>query len=182
MLDARESIKGDSANMFGIPGALLEYGRPGSSLTYQNVTEVFTTFVKAGLGPDYLEPIEQHMSDLLTRSTVARFNVRGFMRADIKTRYEVYQLGIDSGVITPEEARRDEGRIPGDVEFAPVPFAPPAANPPAVPQLRSVPDPVRCDGMRMLRGLMKPCNKLLAEQGPFTGRCGRCGKSYSAVA
>ena len=33
MLEARQLNKGDVANMFGIPGVLLEYSAPGSSLT-----------------------------------------------------------------------------------------------------------------------------------------------------
>ena len=179
MLDSREYNKGTSANLFGVPGALLEYGRPGSSLTYQNVTEVFTTFVKTALAPDYLEPIEQHMSDLLTRSTVARFNVEGFLRADIKTRFEVYKLGVESGVMSAEEARREEGLDAGDVEFAPIPFSPPQAVPTRLPETRSE-QPIRCDGTRILRGIVRPCNKLLAEGGTFAGRCPRCGKTYAA--
>ena len=135
MLAAREFNKGDAANIFGIPGELLEYGRPGSSLVYQNVAEIFTRFVKTPLAPDYLEPIEQHMSDLLPRSTVARFNVKGFMRADAKTRWEVYQIA--AAVLGQEEAatlaREQEGLAPGDVEFAPVPFAPPQAVPDLLP-------------------------------------------------
>jgi phage portal protein BeeE len=182
MLDAREQNKGTSANLFGVPGALLEYGRPGSSLTYQTVTEVFTTFVRATLAPDYLESIEQNMSDLLTRSTVARFNVKGFLRADVKTRWEVYELATK--VIGVEEAatlaRQSEGLEPGDIEYAPVPFAPPQAIPSEIPVTRSA-EPVRCDGSVVIKGRVKPCRKLLAEEGPFIGRCSRCGKAYATV-
>lgn len=183
MLEAREANKGTSANLFGVPGALLEYGRPGSSLTYQTVTEVFTTFVRATLAPDYLESIEQNMSDLLTRSTVARFNVKGFLRADIKTRWEVYKLA--SEVIGTEEAatlaKQQEGLEAGDIEYAPVPFSPPQAVPVEIPSTRSA-EAVRCDGTRILKGNLRPCGKLLAEAGPFIGRCPRCGKVYAVVA
>jgi len=182
MLDAREANKGTSANLFGVPGALLEYGRPGSSLTYQTVTEVFTTFVRATLAPDYLESIEQNMSDLLTRSTVARFNVKGFLRADVKTRWEVYQIA--STVIGVDEAatlaRQQEGLEAGDIEYAPVPFSAPQAIPTELPVTRSA-EAVRCDGTRILRGILQPCRKLLAEAGPFIGRCPRCGKAYASV-
>lgn len=184
MLDAREHQNGDAARMFGIPGSLLEYARPGSSLTYQNLEQEFTKFVKACLVPDYLEPIEQQMSDLLPRSTVARFNVRGFQRADVKTRWEVYKLAVD--VLGQEEAanlaREAEGIVPGDVEYAPIPLAPPQAVPALLPIQARSSDPVRCDGTRMLRGILKPCNYLLAEAGPFVGRCRRCGKEHSAAA
>jgi len=33
----------------------------------------------------------------------------------------------------------------------------------------------------MLKGVLRPCNKLLAEAGPFHGTCPRCGKGYIAA-
>lgn len=119
--EARTHSTGDVARMFGIPGHLLEYAVAGSSLTYQNIGEVGAELVRFTLAPGYLEPIEVALSDLLTRSTVARFNVEGLLRADIKTRFEVYGMGITSGVLEVPEARRAEGLIPGGVETAPMP-------------------------------------------------------------
>lgn len=189
MLEAREFQNGDAARMFGIPGALLEYAVAGSSLTYQNIAEVYTQFVRTTLAPNYLEPMEQALTDLLPRSTIARFDVSGLQRADAKTRAETYQIMIGAGVMTAEYAQQQEGIIPGSVELAPVPFAPPAAVPSSIPgsdiagtmSIFSA-DPVRCTGKRMLRGLLQPCNKLLAEAGPFVGTCPRCGMAYAAVA
>src|SRR4029077_10136651 len=102
MLDARQHNNGDAARMFGVPGVLIEYATAGSSLTYQNISEVFTLFVKTCLQPNYLEPIEQAMSDLLPRTMKAEFNVAGFQRADQKTRWETYNLAVP--VIGQEEA------------------------------------------------------------------------------
>ena len=138
MLDARQANTGDAARMFGIPGSLLEYQQAGSSLTYQNLEGEFTKFVRTCLQPLYLEPIEQAMSDLLTRSTVMRFNIKSFLRADIKTRFEVHGIAIDKGIYDPEYAQREEGILPGDVEFAPVPFAVPQAVPTSVPSSASL--------------------------------------------
>lgn len=180
MLDSRYAQNGEAALMFGIPGSLMNYGTPGASLTYQNVAEEFTKFLKTCLAPNYLEPIEQAMTDLLPRSHTARFFVDGLLRADIKTRFDVYASGITSGVLSVEKAQEMEGIIPGSIEVAPVPFAAPIATPSSLPQLRSVPE-VRCNGTRMLRGLVKPCNKLLAEAAPFVGTCPRCGKGYMAA-
>lgn len=136
LLQARMASTGNAATMFGIPSHLLQYSQPGSSLTYQNVADVATEFVRFGLAPGYLEPIEQEMTDLLTRSTVARFDVNGIMRADIKTRFEVYKSAVD--VFGPEEgaayARREEGLAPGSVETAPVPNANEAGAPVGVPR------------------------------------------------
>jgi phage portal protein BeeE len=180
MLGARDYSNGDAARMFGMPGSLLDYGNHGSSITYQTLADEFTKWVRAGLLPYFLEEIEQEMSDLLTRSTVARFNILALERADIKTRYEVYKMGIESGVLTPELAQQQEGIVAGDVENAPVPFATPDVIPTSI-AARSA-ESVRCDGTRILKGIMRPCNKLLAEDGPFIGTCSRCGKGYGAVA
>ena len=121
------------------------------------------------------------MSDLLTRSTVARFNTAALTLADIKTRYDVYGVGIDKGIIDVPEARRFEGLAPGDVENAAVPFSPPQAVPSTIPVMRTA-EPVRCNGRRMRGMVLTKCNRLLAEQGPFTGTCPRCGKYHEAAA
>lgn len=187
MLDARMHDVGEAARMFGIPGSLLEYQSSGSSLTYQNLEQEFTKFVRTCLAPDYLEPIEQQLSDLLSRSTVARFNVVGFQRADVKTRWEVYKLAVD--VLGQEEAasiaRTGEGIIPGDVEFAPIPFSPPAALPTSLPiQQRAapviVPTEIRCEGTRVRNGIIQKCGKLLAAD--WHGRCPRCKRQYGEAA
>jgi HK97 family phage portal protein len=183
MLDARQHQNGDAARMFGIPGSLLEYQQQGSSLTYQNLEGEFTKFVRACLAPNYLEPIEQALSDLLPRSTVARFNVKGFLRADAKTRAEVYEKLVPIGVMTVELAQKEEGIIPGDVEFAPVPFSPPASVPTSIPQTRSEPEPVRCDGMTTKRRsgvtVLETCGNLIF---PGQRKCRRCKKDYSKSA
>lgn len=179
MLQARDYQNGETARMFNMPGSLLDYAVSGSSLTYQNIGEEFTKLVRQCLRPNYLEVIEQTMSDLLTRSTVARFKTDTLTLADIKTRYEVYGLGIDKGIIDAEEARRFEGYAPGDVENAAVPFSPPAAIPTVIP-IKQRSAEVRCDGRRVRNGLLVACGKLLAEQGPFVGTCPRCKTQYAA--
>lgn len=153
MLEARLYQNGDAARMFGLQGHFVEYVQRGTSLTYQSLEMAFTELVRTCLQPLYLEPIEQAMSDLLTRSTVARFNVKGFLRADIKTRYEVYALGIANGIIDAAYAQKEEGILPGDVEFAPVPASQPGVIPPFIPTVGSVLSNARCP----------KCNKLLAK-------------------
>jgi HK97 family phage portal protein len=191
MLDSREHQNGEAARMFGIPGSLMEYGSPGSSLTYQNLSEVWTQFVRGCLTPNYLVKIEQSLSDILPRGTRVEFDVDGLLRADIKTRYEVYASGIAAGVIDPEYAQRAEGIPPGTIE-KPEPAAAPEPVPVAapldvedtspeeeVPQSRSL--AVRCDGAwRRRDGSEVPCGKLLAERGPFIGTCSRCRTVHEA--
>jgi HK97 family phage portal protein len=152
MLEARLHQNGEAARMFGISGHWVEYVQRGTSLTYQNLEMAFTELIKVCVQPLYLEPIEQTITDLLTRSTTARFNVKGFLRADVKTRYEVHQIAIQTGVYDAAYAQREEGILPGDVEYAPVPAAQPAAIPPSIPNVGTVLS-VRCP----------KCNKFLAK-------------------
>lgn len=168
MLDSRLMSVGDVARMFQMPGSLLEYSTPGSSLTYQNIATEFDKFLRGCLLPNYLEPIEQAMSDLLPRSWVCRFNTDALLRADIKTRFEVYESAITkSGVLTVEEARAKEGMAPGDIENAPVPFAPPQALPSSIPPG----PPITLADFRC-----PSCHRKLAEQaGSGTQITCRCG-------
>jgi HK97 family phage portal protein len=170
MLEARQFQNGDAARMFGIAGSLLEYQQPGSSLTYQNLEGEFTKFVRTCLQPLYLEPIEQALSDLLTRSTAARFNVDGFLRADIKTRYEVHGIAIDKGIYDAVYAQKVEGIAPGDPEFQAIPFAPPSAVPTPI---RAASTNVRCP----------KCNKLVARTlGPGSAiDCPRCKTTVTSA-
>lgn len=174
MLDARMWNVGESARMFQIPGSLLEYAREGATLTYQNVDGEFDKLVRTCLLPNYLEPIEQSMGDLLPRSWVSRFNVDAILRADIKTRFDVYRTAVETvdpvtgqSVMSVMEARAREGLAAGDVENAPIPQAPPQALPPAMPVL-SAPRCARCS------------KKLAESAGPGTRILCRCGELFAA--
>jgi HK97 family phage portal protein len=190
MLDSRAHQNGEAALIFDMPGSLLDFSTPGSSLTYQNVAEEYTKWVRSGLLPTYLEPFEQAMSDLLTNSTIAKFSVAALQRADAKTRMETYAIGIPLGVIPLEDAQAAEGVIPGSIETAPVPAAAPAATPSFLPtdvETRSAEThELRCNGsrMRVVAGqrTIVSCDKLLSPDGVFVGRCPRCKKVYEAEA
>ena len=131
--DVRDANVGDAARMFNIPGALIEYQMPGSSLTYRNDETIWTDFQRRCLSPHYLEPMEQEMSDLLTRSTVARFNLDQLLRASAKERAEINAINIASGIYTAEYAAMREGITPGGVDFAPTLPALPQAVPTSLP-------------------------------------------------
>jgi HK97 family phage portal protein len=168
MFAARDFQNAEAARMFGVAASLLDIPIGGQSLTYKTLESEFTKFVKTCLWPNYLEPMEQTMSDLLTRSTVCRFNVDAFMRPDTKTRFEVYKLGVESGVMTPEQAAIEEGFTPGDVENAPMPLAMPAAIPSSLPiQGRSQEGPVRCPSCGKSRFVVESLD-------PPRLRCIRC--------
>jgi len=167
LTESRQFQVGEVARMFTMPGSLIEYQMPGSSLTYRSEPDIWVDFKERCLSPHYLEPIEQEMTDLLTRSYTTRFNTWELTKADPKTRYEVYGIGIDKGIFGPEYPQKMEGMIPGDVNYAPVPQAPPAA----------VPTPIRALSMEARRCVNPKCKKLLADVAPpgWKTTCPRCG-------
>ena len=128
----RDGSVGEIARLFGIPASLLHFGVAGSSLTYQNLAEVASELVRFTLWPQYLEPIEQAISDLLPRTTVARFNLEEMLRPDHKTRMEIHGLAIDHGVYDAAHAQVVEGLRPGSAATAPVPM--PAPPPIRIPE------------------------------------------------
>lgn len=99
--------KTEVATVFGVPANYL-LADAGNSLTYQNMIQVDTAFVRYTL-TGYLREIEEAFTDLLPRGQKARFNVEGFLRADDKTRSEVNKTYKEMGVRSAEEIRIAEG-------------------------------------------------------------------------
>lgn len=120
LLESRQHSSGNAATMFGLNAHLLNYSNPGSSLTYQNIGEVFSDAVRTSIKPGYMVPIEDAVSDALARGTTARFNTDELFRADIKTQADVYSTLVTAGMQAEEAARRvgfDES-----AELAPMPL------------------------------------------------------------
>lgn len=174
LTESRQHQVGEAARMFSMPGALIEYQMGGSSLTYQNQSDIWNDFQRRCLSPHYLEPIEQEISDLLTRATVARFNLDQLLRADPKARAEVYEKLVPIGVMSVEEAREREGYAPGAVDYAPVPLAPPQAVPTLLPINRTGMELVRCQHPHPTQP-NKVCNYSFgAVTPPYKLFCHRC--------
>lgn len=166
MLQARNYQNGEVANMFGIPGPLLEYSAQGSSLTYRNIPSLIRQLVDLCLRPRYWEAMEHAMSDLLPRSQKATFDTDALLRDDIKTQYEVAAIGFEKGFIDRSEARALVHLDPS-IDDNPVPLAPPRA----LPVLRTRSGPGYCK-----------CGKRLADVAPPGWRttCPRCGNLATA--
>jgi HK97 family phage portal protein len=176
MLEARAHQNVEIATMYNIDAEILNAVVAGSSLTYQNVGQRFDNLIKQALRPHILEPIEQTISEFLTRSTVAVFDTDFLTSADPATRWAVYQAAVP--VLGQEEAadlaRRGEGLIAGDVEKAPIPFAPPQAIPTVASlQVRSTEH--RCQAIvpRYRSGVtrMTTCNKAYPVEWDYCPRC-----------
>lgn len=116
LLGSRKWYATDIARAFGIPAPLL--GLPmgeGSSLTYQNIEGVKSQFAQFAVQP-VTDAIEAAFTQLTVPSTQeVLFRFASLLRADIATRYSVYQTALQSGILTVNEVRELEGlpALPG---------------------------------------------------------------------
>lgn len=87
--------------------------------TFNNLTEQQKDFYITTLQPS-LTNYEQEMQDKLLskyetlNDVKIEFNVDSILRSDIKTRYEAYRIGIQSGFIASNEVRKKENLPPKD--------------------------------------------------------------------
>jgi len=97
------------ARLFGVPARLLLTGVDGTSDTYTNLSDEQQTFYRHTLMA-YTNAIEDALSNCLPRGTSVKFNYEGLYKADMKTRWEMYDIAT-GGVawLTPEEVRAKEG-------------------------------------------------------------------------
>ena len=86
--------------------------------TYSNTEAMFSWFLSSGLG-FLLEHIELELNKLFNLPQTQRlnFNTRALLRSDSETRMKSLQLGVLSGIYSPDEARAMEGygAVPGGV-------------------------------------------------------------------
>lgn len=100
----------DVAQIFGMQARLLGYSQPGSSLTYGNVSDIYLSWWREALQPDYVAPIEQAWSEIAEQEIF--FDPIRLIRGDLKSRYDAYAVGVNAGVLMPNEARALEGLDP----------------------------------------------------------------------
>jgi HK97 family phage portal protein len=114
-VEQRRLAAQEIARVFRIPPHML--GAPtGDSLTYSTVEQQSLDFLKYSLTP-WLRRIELAFSndrDLAFQQQFVKFEVDGLLRADAKTRAEVYALGLDpvQGWLDVNEVRRWEDLPP----------------------------------------------------------------------
>lgn len=99
----------DVARMFGLPADYLLAAVEGSSLTYANLEMIDAQFLRTTLFPVYLRKIEGALSAVLPHGQTAKFRTDALLRPDAKTRAEIDQIYLDSGVVDPAEVRDREG-------------------------------------------------------------------------
>lgn len=115
------------ARLLGLPGDYLLAAVEGSSLTYQNLEMIDTSFYGRTLIPDYLERLEEGLTNVIVRGQEARADTAAFLRPDAKTRAEIDAIYLDKFVISPDEVR-DRERWTGPAPKKPAPAPAPASQ------------------------------------------------------
>ena len=114
LLDALRYQVEDIGRFFGVPSILLNQTVGQSSLG-SNVNEILAAFYKLNLRP-YLEKIEESILRWLVpddgKEYEAEFDFDALLRADTATRLEAWGRAIQTGQLTPNEARMLEGHAP----------------------------------------------------------------------
>jgi HK97 family phage portal protein len=116
-------------------------GQPPGSLTYS--TDETRQIKRASNIQPYLVRLEHGFSSLMPAKQVVRFNTDAHIRADVKTRYEVYQLGLAMGIVNRNWVRANE-------DLPPIPGGETYADPSAQPQLSAPAANQQQDGTRRL--------------------------------
>lgn len=117
MIENRQFNVEDIARFMGVPSVLIN-DTTASTTWGSGIHEIIKGFYKINLTP-YLERIEssikRHLMPMSDWGDVdIEFNFDSLLRADPKERAERYSIMINSGQITPNESRNDEGRLDKD--------------------------------------------------------------------
>lgn len=112
---------GDTATLFGIPGALLQYAQPGSALTYENIQDVYQGWWRATLRPTYAQRIEDALASIL--GGTLRFNPESLFLASIQSRTLSAATLVNAGYDPAQSAAvaglppiKHTGRVPTTVQ------------------------------------------------------------------
>lgn len=106
-LESRQFNITEQARMMGIPAPLLLAAVEGSAMTYQNMEHVDLQLMRHTV-MDYLNVIEDALTELLASGTEARFQPFGALRSDNKTRAEINQIYVAMGAKSLEDVAREE--------------------------------------------------------------------------
>lgn len=121
LLESRRFQIEDLARFFGVPSVLIN-DTTGSTTWGSGIEQLVQGFYKLNLRP-YLERFEASikynlLAPGLRNRTIVEFDFDALLRGDRAARAEARQKELNSGQITPNEARAEEGRAPlpgGDV-------------------------------------------------------------------
>jgi HK97 family phage portal protein len=98
------------AAIYGIPPEEIG-GEAGGSLTYNTVEQNTIRLSSRTLRP-WLVKLERKFFSVLPSRQYVKFNADAMVRADLKTRYEAYQIASAIGLLSDDEMRALEDRPP----------------------------------------------------------------------
>lgn len=129
MQASREHQVREIARAFRVPP--YKVGAQGDRSTYQNLESAELDWVRTGL-IGWTERISQALSGLLPVGQYVEFDPSRLVKPDRRTELQGHQTAIQSGIMTPNEARAELGLPPyegGDQFFMALPGAPMAGTP-----------------------------------------------------
>lgn len=112
-LETMRQVAADIAVSFNLPPEKINAQVSGQSLTYANREQNTQQYLMDSINPD-LVVVQEVLEAITPRPVRLRWKTGAFLRSDLKTRYESYQIGISSGILTPNEARSWEELPPLD--------------------------------------------------------------------
>lgn len=120
-IETIRQVASDIAISFNLPPERIGAAM-GKKNEYSNIDMNQQQYLLDSINPD-LVVIQEVLQWYMRPGTEARWQTGAFLRADLKTRYESYQIGINGGFILPDEARawEDLPPLPSKPEPAPVP-------------------------------------------------------------
>lgn len=118
-LDTMIKVASDIAISFNLPPSKIAASMQSSEVKYSNIEASQAHYLMDSVNPDLVvtqEVIGRHMKP----GTFCRWETGAFLRSDLKTRYESYQIGLSAGFLTADEVRAKEDMPPMPPVLAPV--------------------------------------------------------------
>jgi len=108
-LETRKFSINDVARWFGVPPHMIA---DLERATFSNIEQQNLNFSQFSILP-YVVLIEQELNRKLLRedekeNMYFKLNMDGLLRGDMQSRYTAYQIGIQNGIVNPNEVRRKE--------------------------------------------------------------------------
>ncbi len=138
-LETRQFQRTEICSIFRVPPHMIgDLSKSSfSNITQQSLEMVKYTFLpwcrrlETAMNRDLLSPEERR------RGLYVQFLLDGLERADIETRYKVYNIGVNTGMLSPNDCRGKENMNPregGDIYLVPLNMADSTEGVPADPQ------------------------------------------------
>lgn len=102
----------DICRWLGVPGDMIDAESSSGSITYANVSQRNLQLLIMNIGPAIARREEAMSFGLLPPDRYLKLNTAALLRMDLKTRYDSYKVGIDSGFLDEDEARELENMPP----------------------------------------------------------------------